>query len=119
MHLPERLKEERRCLRLRLNGGRYAFDEEGEKPRILVPVQLQGARDDLGMHYSLRRFAHLFSVREFNRHRAGLLGPEEFVAMMPPIVAPFSAGSMPRIWSESASCSCKVSSFIPAWTRTI
>src|ERR671933_534108 len=64
MHLTEGLKEERRCLRLRLNGGRYAFDEEGEKPRILVPVQLQGARDDLGMHYSMRRFAHLFSVRE-------------------------------------------------------
>src|SRR5215217_5163923 len=73
--LPKGPEEEIGRLRLRLDGGGYTLDKNSDQPGLVAPVQLKGARDDLGVHDGLRRLSRRDRVRELDGDGAGCLGP--------------------------------------------
>src|ERR671911_323397 len=58
------------CLDARL----YSLDEDGEKFLFFAPVQLDGARDELGVQYGLRRLPRSLRAPEHDRDGAGSFG---------------------------------------------
>src|SRR5215217_6139061 len=73
--LPKGPEEEIGRLRLRLNGGGYTLDKNSDQPGLVAPVQLKGARDELGVHDGLRRLSRRDRVRKLDGDGAGCFGP--------------------------------------------